>query len=89
MEVSQGGGHFSFAVPVDPGDVDALYAVTLTGPEGAATMDRSAGARPAALVRDGASGEIRAIVREGTVPPALADGSVVTSSLRLSGEGPE
>jgi len=79
-EVSQGGGHFSFAVPMDPDDLGALHAVTLTGPEGAATIDRTTASSPMALVRDGATGQIRGIIRDGAVPAALAAGSVVTVS---------
>jgi hypothetical protein len=88
-EVSEGGGHFSFAVPVDPGDASALFAVTLTGPEGVATMDRSNGADRAALVRDVATGRIRAILRDGTVPAAFTAGSDVTFSRGLPRGGSE
>ncbi len=79
-EVSQGGGDFSFAVPMDPDDLGALDAVTLTGPEGVATIDRNTAMRSMALVRDGATGQIQGIFRDGTVPAALAAGSVVTMS---------
>lgn len=88
-EVSRGGGDFSFAVPMDPGDLESLSAVTLTGPEGVATMDRSTRTRSATLVRDGATGRIRAILRDGTVSAALAAGSVVTRSDGLPTGGPE
>lgn len=88
-EVSQGGGHFSFAVPMDPDDLGALHTVTLKGPEGAATIDRTTPTRPTTLVLDGATGQIRGILRDGTVPAALPAGLVVMVSDGLPTGGPE
>ena len=60
--VEFGGGHFLFTVPFDP-DVDgALEKVVLSGPDGSYTLERS-GARRMAIVTDGSTGRVRAILR--------------------------
>ena len=60
--VEFGGGHFLFTVPFDP-DVDgALEKVVLSGPDGSYTLERS-GDRRMAIVTDGSTGRVRAILR--------------------------
>ena len=60
--VEFGGGHFLFTVPFDP-DVDgALEKVVLSGPGGSYTLERS-GDRRVAIVTDGSTGRVRAILR--------------------------
>ena len=60
--VEFGGGHFLFSLPFDP-DVDgSLEQVVLSGPEGSYTLERS-GARRTAIVTDGSTGRVRAILR--------------------------
>ncbi len=58
-----GGAPFAFAVPVDPSWDGALAEVVLTGPDGDFRLGRG-GATPTALVRDRATGQLRAIVRD-------------------------
>jgi hypothetical protein len=79
-EVAMGGGHFAFAVPVEGNWAEDLGAVTLTGPEGVVTVDRSTRLGRMALVTDGDTGRIRAILRDGATPtPAPPGGEVVYS----------
>jgi hypothetical protein len=79
-EVAMGGGHFAFAVPVEAGWAEELGAVTLTGPEGVVTVDRSTRLGRMALVADGDSGRIRAILRDGATPTPVAPGGEVVYS---------
>ena len=70
-EIADGDGSasFAFAVPVHPDWVGALARITLSGPDGAVTMDRDG--RPAAGIRSrDASGGSSAIGRQ-AVPPVL------------------
>lgn len=64
---------FAFAIPFDPAWTGTLDRLTLRGPEGSATVDRSRGGR-ARLIIDRNAGRIRGIVRHwpGRLPPALA-----------------
>lgn len=64
------GAGFAFALPVDPAWADRLTALTLTGPDGTATLD-AATDRPSAIVRDPRTGQVRAILHEPT-PESLA-----------------
>ena len=61
-EVDHGGAGFLFAVPAGEGWVDELQRVTLTGPEGSATLDR--GADAGAIVTSRSSGRVLSIVRD-------------------------
>ena len=56
------GGSFLFALPVGSGWADALHGVTLSGPEGTTTMDRTTD-RPMAILLDPDSGRLRGILR--------------------------
>ena len=64
-----GGAPFAFAVPVDPAWEGALAEIVLSGPDGDFRLGRD-GTTPAALVRDPATGHVRAILRDwsGTLP---------------------
>ena len=53
---------FVFALPVRPGWVDALASITLSGPEGTATLDGSSYV-PLAILRDRSSGQVRGFLR--------------------------
>jgi len=72
-----GGLGFAFAVPVQPGWAGALASLTLSGPGGSFTLDTLNGeggrpaAVPAAIVRDPATRQVRAILRDPT-PAGLA-----------------
>ena len=58
---------FVFVVPAEPGWADALASLTLSGPAGEATLDRSTN-RPMAILRDPVSGQVRGFLRD--LPPA-------------------
>lgn len=63
-----GGAPFAFAVPVDSAWDGALAEVVLSGPDGNFRLGRG-GATPAALVRDPATGHVRAILRDWSGAP--------------------
>ena len=67
-----GGSSFLFAIPYDSAWEAALDRVTLTGPEGSASLDRDAGGR-AALIIDRSTLRVRSIVRDwpGTLPVSM------------------
>lgn len=62
---------FVFAVPFRPEWADALAEITLSGPSGGAVIDRNTN-RPAVIVRDRATGLVRAILRDVTAAAAAA-----------------
>ena len=68
---------FTFAIPFDPAWTETLDRVTLTGPEGAVTLDRGRGGR-AALIVDRATGRVQSIVRDGAgaLPSALGTAGI-------------
>ena len=59
----EGGASFAFVVPADPAWAGALSSITLSGPGGSATLDRDTD-RPAAILRDRTTGQVRAILRD-------------------------
>lgn len=61
--VSEGGGSFVFLVPFAEERIASLERIVLSGPEGSTTLDRETRASPVAIVMDGATGRIRAILR--------------------------
>jgi len=65
--------HFAFILPVEPGWAGSLASITLTAPDGSATLDGETDA-PMAIVRDVRSGQIRAFLRGLSEPPALPAG---------------
>ena len=75
-----GGSMFVFAVPAPPEWEEALASVTLTGPNGSATLGRE-GDTAAALLRDPATGRVRGILHDGA-DPSLAQ--VAATAGRLS-----
>ena len=83
-EDSEGSGHFVFAVPMPPAEAASLSTITLAGPEGVQTIDRSTRLAPVALVRDAATGRIRAILRD-AAPPTIGAGEEVAVSTGLPG----
>ena len=84
-EMSDGGSGFTVVLPFEPGWTETLDRIELRGPEGVATLDRSAGAR-AMLVRDRDTGQVRAILRDapasGGLPPSLAADSARLEIIR-------
>ena len=71
----EGDGGFTFAIPVQLGWAEALAAITLAGPEGSVTLTDDGPTAPAtALVLDGDTGRIRAILRD---PPTVAQAAAV------------
>ena len=64
-----GSGSFVFAVPVQEGWAERLESITLEGPGGSSTLDRTTD-RPMAILRDPATGQIRQITRD--LPPGRA-----------------
>ena len=62
--VADGDGRasFAFSLPADPAWSDALARITLSGPEGSATLDRESD-RPVAILLDPAAGRVRGILR--------------------------
>ena len=72
MADGDGSSAFAFALPVEPGWARALARITLTGPDGSATLD-GASDRPVVILRDPASGRVRGILRDPRGPtPAQA-----------------
>ena len=79
--VDHGGAGFLFAVPVEEGQADELERVTLTGPEGITTLDRSNGGG-GAIVTSRSSGRILSIVRDWSQvrPEALGTAAEISVS---------
>ena len=57
-----GGSSFAFTLPARPEWTDALASVTLTGPDGAAILDRDSDI-PMAILRDPRTGQVRGFMR--------------------------
>lgn len=57
-----GGSSFAFTLPARPGWAGALASVTLTGPDGAVTLDRDSDI-PMAILRDPRTGQVRGFMR--------------------------
>ena len=57
-----GGADFMFNIPYDPERDGVLESVVLSGPDGEVTLGRS-GAPPMAIIRNRATGQVRAILR--------------------------
>jgi len=78
--VEHGGAHFLFNVPYDPERDGALARLVLSGPGGEFTLDRSS-APPMAIIRDGATGQVRAIRRDwdGGLPNVGGDIEIMVS----------
>ncbi|MDE2730437.1 MAG: hypothetical protein OXI38_03455 [Bacteroidota bacterium] len=80
-EISHADGRsaFAFAIPVEPGTV--LERITLEGRGGRATLDRDT-YRPAILLRDPISGQVRGLLTESS--PALIEEIVHGKTHRFS-----
>ena len=63
--VADGDGRtsFAFTLPAEPAWSDALARITLSGPEGSATLDRESD-RPVAIFLDPVAGRVRGILRD-------------------------
>ena len=70
QEIDDRNAVFAFAIPFDPAWTETFDRLTLTGPEGAATLDRTQGG-DATLLIDPATGRVRGIARGG--PGALQE----------------
>ena len=79
-ETADGDGRssFVFALPVQPEWGGRLASIVLTGPDGSATLDARTD-RPMAILRDPASGQVRAILRD--LPPAMAAAEAAAAAL--------
>ena len=78
-EIADGEGEsasFVFLLPVRPGWAGALASIVLSGPGGSVTLDGNSD-EPMAIVRDKETGQVRAILRGDTVPPAPRPGREV------------
>ncbi len=70
IDHGNGSRGFAFAVPVRPGWATALASLTLSGPGGSFTLDGES-RLPTAIVRDPATRQVRAILRD-SLPAGLA-----------------
>ncbi|WP_419948237.1 hypothetical protein [Candidatus Palauibacter sp.] len=83
--IDERNGAFAFAIPFDPTWTETLDRLTLTGPEGSATVDRGRGGR-AALIVDRATGRVRGIARDvGGAGPPLPRSAADTETRILRG----
>ena len=84
--VEFGGAHFHFNLPYDPVRDGTLEKVVLSGPGGETTLTASS-TPPMAIVRNPASGQIRAFLRDwdGTVPPGAGRNMDILFSHGLPG----
>ena len=69
-----GTGNFAYTLPIRPG-WETLADITLSGPNGTATLDGSTD-RPMTIIRDGRTGQVRAILGDDEALAADATGSL-------------
>lgn len=69
---AEGRGSFAFTLPVQAGWADDLARITLSGPGGSVTLDTGSD-RPAAIVRDPRTGQVRGIFTNMLVGATAAD----------------
>ena len=74
---------FVYALPARPAWADALASITLTGPAGTATLD-AASDNPMAILRDPATGEVRAFLTD-AADPALQGAADAAAASRTAG----
>ena len=79
-----GEGSFVFALPVQPAWADNLASITLSGPEGSATLDGSTD-RPMAILRNLRTGQVRGFLWD-PAPPTQAAADAVGGA---AGQGTE
>lgn len=82
VEAESGQGQFAFSLPVDPAWADSLSRITLTGPDGWDTLDRTTN-RPIGIFTDRNSGRIRRILRGAFSLPNPEEGLDLAISLGL------
>lgn len=82
VEAESGQGHFVFSLPVNPAWADSLSRITLTGPDGWDTLDRTTN-RPIGIFTDRNSGRIRRILRGSFSLPSPGEGLDAAISLGL------
>ncbi len=86
-EDGYGGGHFFFAIPIEPGWADALERITLSGPEGTVWLDHD-DERAITVVRERGTGRIRAILRDWEgAPPTLQGDRAELDAVTTRGPG--
>lgn len=73
-----GNRYFFFTLPIEPGWEESLDRITLTGPEGSASL-LTGDERTLSVVTDRSTGRIRALLRDwdGVLPAALSDAADV------------
>ena len=71
---------FAFAIPIGPDWLGALAEIELSGPGGAATLDDATN-NPVLILRDRATGGVRAILRGGPATAAVAEIAAGASGL--------
>lgn len=74
-----GSSSFAFVVPVPPGPGAGLAAITLSGPEGSVTLDRTT-SQPLVVLRDLRSGQVRGILRGANAAVAVRAAAAPASS---------
>lgn len=86
IPLEHGGADFLFTLPYDPGRDGTLERIVLSGPDGEDTLSPGS-TPPMAIVRDGATGTIRAFLRDwdGTVPAGAGGGPVPVRVLLSDG----
>jgi hypothetical protein len=82
-QVEWGGGQFAFALPMGTENIEALEAISLTGPEGVLTVDRTTRLPSMALITDDADGSIVAFLRGGVMPDEIGAGATARISRGL------
>ena len=81
---ADGASAFVFVLPVEPGWASTLASLTLTGPEGEATLDSDTN-RPMAILRDPRSGQVRGFLSD--LPQA--NQAAMDAARRVAGPGLE
>ena len=76
-----GSSGFAFLLPVRPGWENSLASVTLTGPDGSATLNRDSDI-PMAILRNPSTGQIRGILRG---PPSATQAAADAGAARVQG----
>ena len=74
-ETEHGGASFRFNIPYDPERDGAIESVVLSGPDGEVTLGRSS-TPPMAIIRDRATGQVRAILSNWAGDLGLVGGDV-------------
>jgi hypothetical protein len=75
---------FAFAIPSSPGWTDTLARIELVGPGGSATIDDTTD-RPAAILRERATGRVRAVFRDGPAAAAASETADVARGSLMPG----